>query len=193
MTHTLNTQVRITHTRDTVSAQMKAADVLDAVRRSNQGYPLLEELVITDWDAVAGYRQALDEATEQAKITGDWNACAATTQGAHAIPQTRRIDGLLVGPNGQRTAIEVKVTRSDYQRESHEKRRAWQAITHRFVYVVPAGLITAEEVPAGIGLWYATEAGVVSAKPCRINKSPNDPPIQLFNALCYRAMKESEK
>lgn len=168
---------------------MKAADVLEAIRRSNNGYPLLEELVITDWEAVEKYRKLLDEATERAKLTGDWDVRATTMQGAYAIPQTRRIDGLLIGPNGQRTAIEVKVSRADYQRETHEKRRAWQAITHRFVYAVPEGLIAPDEVPTGIGLWYASTSGVVSAKPCRINKAPADPPIQLFNALCYRAAK----
>lgn len=169
---------------------MKAADVLDAVRLSNRGYPLLEELVITDHAAVEAYRKVLDDTTEQAKLTGDWEARAEAMRAAHAIPQTRRIDGLLIGPSGLRTAIEVKVSRADYWRESHEKRRAWQAITHRFVYAVPAGLITPDEVPAGIGLWYVTENGVVSVKSCRINKYPEDPPVQLFNALCYRAMKE---
>lgn len=137
---------------------MNASEVLAAIRASNRGYPLLAELVLNDMQA-------------------EWQI----------EPAQRRIDGLLIGPRGQRTAIEVKVTRQDYKRETEAKRRAWQAICHRFVYAVPSGLIQPEEVPDGIGLWWITEEGRIETKKrCRINKTPSHVPDHLFAALCWR-------
>lgn len=100
----------------------------------------------------------------------------------------RRIDALLV-KSGQRTAIEVKISRADYRRETPEKRRAWQEITHRFVYATPYGLIQPEEVPAECGLWWVyPTGGVVIAKKARVNKTPLPVPDQIFVALMFRAM-----
>lgn len=166
---------------------MKAADVLDSIRkhRYGHGFPLIEELVITDHVQVALHKEAhLDGRRKNPTMTSEERmACFKT-------PDRRRIDALLIGKSGQRTAIEVKVSRADYKRETMEKRRAWQAITHRFIYAVPPGLITPDEVPDGCGLWYVSPGGsIVIAKKARINKTPAEPPIQLFNALCYRAAK----
>lgn len=168
---------------------MTAAEVLATIRRSHQGYPVLSEMVITDQAAVEAYSDANEAATAEAIATGNWEERARLLNEEYATPQTRRIDALLIGASGQRTAIEIKVSRADYRRETEEKRRAWRAITHRFVYCVPEGLIAPDEVPAGIGLWYAAADGIRTVRPCRINKDPLDPPIQLFNALCYRAAK----
>lgn len=73
--------------------------------------------------------------------------------------ERRRIDMLLINlkrrgvkvPN-ERMALEIKVTRADFKRDTEEKRRAWMAHADRFAYVTPAGLITKEELPAGCGL-----------------------------------------
>jgi len=71
---------------------------------------------------------------------------------------TRRIDVLLVRnwvskPNPyERVAIEIKVSRADFFHDSAAKRAPWMAVTNRFVYAVPAGLVTAAEVPDGCSL-----------------------------------------
>jgi len=73
--------------------------------------------------------------------------------------ERRRIDMLLINlkrrgvkiPN-ERVALEIKVTRADFKRDTEEKRRAWMAHADRFAYVTPAGLITKDELPAGCGL-----------------------------------------
>lgn len=70
----------------------------------------------------------------------------------------RRIDYLLMrisrrsSPRHERIALEVKVTRADFKRDTDEKRAAWFAVADRFAYVTPRGLITPEEVPPGCGL-----------------------------------------
>ncbi|WP_024816926.1 hypothetical protein [Arthrobacter sp. 31Y] len=73
--------------------------------------------------------------------------------------ERRRIDMLLINlkrrgvkvPN-ERMALEIKVTRADFKRDTEDKRRAWMAHADRFAYVTPAGLITKDELPAGCGL-----------------------------------------
>lgn len=137
---------------------MTADDVLEAIQRANGKYPLIRELVLRDLEYVRG----LDA-------------------------PTRRIDGLLIGPRGTRTAIEVKVTKADFRRETEAKRRAWIKICHRFVYACPAGLIQPDEVPDGIGLWWVDDRGSLDIKKrCSVNKEPDHIPDHLFAALCFR-------
>lgn len=70
----------------------------------------------------------------------------------------RRIDYLLMRisrrsvPRHERIALEVKVTRADFKRDTDEKRAAWFAVADRFAYVTPKGLIKVEELPPGCGL-----------------------------------------
>jgi hypothetical protein len=70
----------------------------------------------------------------------------------------RRIDYLLMrisrrsSPRHERIALEVKVTRADFKRDTDEKRAAWFGVSDRFAYVTPIGLIKPEELPAGCGL-----------------------------------------
>lgn len=81
-------------------------------------------------------------------------------------PTVRRIDALMVALGAsddgttQLTAVECKISRADFKRDTEEKRRAWFAVTNRFVYLVPEGLITPEETPDGCGLWYWVPGGV---------------------------------
>lgn len=72
----------------------------------------------------------------------------------------RRIDALMVGAKNkagvhQRTAVEIKISRADFRRDTLEKVRTWQSLSHRFIYLVPANLIKPEELldPA-MGLWW---------------------------------------
>lgn len=98
----------------------------------------------------------------------------------------RRIDALMFGARDkfgvyQRTAVEVKISRADFRRDTDEKRQAWANATHRFIYAVPAGLVSADEVPRGCGLWEvdftvqddaAVYGNVRVAKRAVINREP---------------------
>lgn len=63
-----------------------------------------------------------------------------------------------VGPL-ETLAVEVKVTRADFMRDTSEKRAPWMRAATRFAYAVPAGLVTADEVPPGCGLLAVKHAG----------------------------------
>lgn len=87
----------------------------------------------------------------------------------NAAPRTRRIDMLLMRtglskPLHERIALEIKVSRSDFKRDTEEKRRAWFEVADRFAYVAPKGLIDKSEVPAGCGLIEYREDGLLTWK-----------------------------
>ncbi len=79
-----------------------------------------------------------------------------------ASDKDRRIDMLLArrARNPLRTgpletmAVEVKVTRADFMSDVRqpEKQAPWRSAATRHAYAVPAGLVQADEVPAGSGL-----------------------------------------
>jgi len=70
----------------------------------------------------------------------------------------RRIDYLLMRisrrstPRHERIALEVKVTKADFRRDTDEKRAAWFGVCDRFAYVAPVGMIKPDELPPGCGL-----------------------------------------
>lgn len=145
---------------------MNAAEVLAAIRRHHRKYPVLHELVLTDHER--GRRE----------------------------PRKRRIDALLVGPGGVRTAIEIKTSVADFRRETEAKRRPWIQCCSRFVYATPRGLLDPADIPLGIGLWEVDDRFSSSvaptltvAKRCAVNPNPLPVPDQLFAALAYRLEK----
>lgn len=100
---------------------------------------------------------------------------------------TRRIDALMFESN-IRTAFEIKVTREDYMRDTYWKRRAWQKVTHRFIYVVPHDLNVS--APHGCGLWRVHPSGKIEVdKKATINRAPDYLPLAVIQRLAYRAMK----
>lgn len=100
--------------------------------------------------------------------------------------QARRIDILLFNGNQSRTAVEVKVSRADFFRDTLEKRAPWMAVVHRFVYATPPGLVRLEEVPEGCGLWEVSGGAVSVVKKARINHDPSPLPQQVLVAMAYR-------
>jgi hypothetical protein len=99
------------------------------------------------------------------------------------VPSSRRIDAIMSGAMDAYgeypiTAVEVKVSRADFKRDTEEKRRAWKSVTHRFIYLVPKGLITPEETPEGCGLWYWVENNyggrIEVAKRAEVRHGPDD-------------------
>ena len=97
----------------------------------------------------------------------------------------RRIDALLRDTSGY-TAIEIKVTRADFKRDTVEKRRAWQSHTRRFIYVTPKGLLNVSEIPEGCGLWEFDGHRLTVAKKATINKTPTPFPRAVFDTMLYR-------
>lgn len=149
---------------------MKAGDVLEALRRHHNAKALVPEVVIGTRD-YAGYEAWLED-----------------PQGRPSPAQTRRIDALMFdGP--QRTAIEIKVSRSDVKRETWQKIAPWLEVTHRYVYAVPAGLIEMNEVPhLQAGLWWVHPDGRVEVRrKAQVRKYPEPLPQQVVTALAYRA------
>jgi len=114
------------------------------------GWGVLREVSIDDLAAVEAYRAEAGLTASQ-KLT-------RRHRRAMEAPTVRRIDFLLMRisrrskPRHERIALEVKVTRADFKRDTDEKRAAWFAVSDRFAYVAPAGMIQPEELPAGCGL-----------------------------------------
>lgn len=107
----------------------------------------------------------------------------------------RRIDGLML-EGGKYTAIEIKVSRADFKRDTEEKRRMWRSITHRFVYAVPKGLVDPSEVPAYAGLWEYDPSdpytSIKSVKRAVTNKQCLPLPQQVVTAMFYRSARAEQ-
>lgn len=143
---------------------MNAADILAAIRAHHRQAAIVPEVVLDDVDWLEHWTQ--DEPTKS----------------------TRRIDALMFRTL-ERTAIEIKVSRADFARDTWQKRRPWVRVTHRFIYAVPKGLINpASETPYGCGLWEIDDSGAVTvARKAQMNKTPEPLPQQVVQALAYRA------
>src|SRR5690606_15212995 len=142
-----------------------AADILRAIRRKHFNDAVVREVVIDD-PFEEGYRlrDRIDRYLAQSVSDQDhfaqWaqrdieRAAARGIEIPESLPEgwslrssepRRRIDARIVASTG-RTAVEIKVSRADFRRETEEKRRAWQAITNRFVYAAPVGVISRDEL-----------------------------------------------
>lgn len=150
---------------------MNAAFVLEAIRAAHRDAAIVHEVVIGD--------HLWDERLAESK-------------------PTRRIDALMFS-SFQRTAIEIKVTLADWKRDSYRKRAPWQAIVHRFVYVVPKALY--EQIGGNFGthyldvwdcgVWTVDEDGKVAVvKKAKVRPHPEPLPQQVVQALAYRAAKQ---
>lgn len=103
----------------------------------------------------------------------------------------RRIDALMFD-SFERTAIEIKISKADFNRDTYWKRRAWQNVTHRFIYAVPHNLEVMS--PHGCGLWKVQEDGTITvAKKATINRTPEHLPQSVVQRLAYRAAKANRK
>ncbi len=158
---------------------MNATAVLDAIARKHSGCALVREVVVLDREMEFD----LDAWSERHQARG---YVSDPSDPYPATVWTRRIDGLMFDGNSTRTAIEVKISRADFLRETEEKRRPWRKITNRFVYATPAGLLRPEEIPDGCGLWEADGNAVRIVKRARSNPKPEPIPHQVLVALAYR-------
>lgn len=98
----------------------------------------------------------------------------------------RRIDALMF-EGQQRSAIEIKISRADFFRDTAEKRAPWVKHTHRFIYLTPAGLVKPNEVPDGCGLWEWDGHNLNSVKRAKVQKDPADWPQSMVRYFAWRA------
>lgn len=113
-------------------------------------------------DIVAALREEFTPIAATTSGTDEWSLLTevpSTGSPVHRVdPVVRVIDVLLVRNWGsgrnpyERIAVEVKVSRGDFQRDTARKRAPWEALAHRFAYAVPDGLVAPGEVPDGCWL-----------------------------------------
>lgn len=166
-----------------------AAEILAAIRKAYPKAAIVREVSITDpiEEAIRARQQLnlypqLREHYEARGPIADEVPEGWSWRGSVPV---RRIDALMRDTAGY-TAIEIKVTRADFKRDTEEKRRAWRAHTRRFIYVTPAGLVNPSEVPDGCGLWEFDGDRLRVVKKATINKSPTAFPKAVFDAMLYR-------
>lgn len=117
------------------------------------GWAFLREVTIDDVEVAAARHRYYGD--------GLWRDAEANMHVLEAFagrPAYRRIDVLLMRTSNvkpvpfERIAVEIKITRADFRRDTPEKRAPWQAVAHRFAYATPPGLVSQDEVPEGCGL-----------------------------------------
>lgn len=112
---------------------------------------------------------AILEALKRAAGDSIWAAELALSSGA------RRCDfwqlEVQASKGYRAVAYEIKVSRSDFRRDSAIKQREARLYSDRFYYVAPAGLIRPDEIPdwAGLKEW-APEAGLSTRLPAPLRE-----------------------
>lgn len=144
---------------------LTSADILAAIRRHHARAAIVPEISVVDVDAIE--RRADDPAA--------------------ADPPERRIDALMF-LGLERTAIEIKVTRADYRRDTWQKREPWVRVCHRFVYAVPKGLLDGEKPAYGCGVWEIEDSGRLTVlRKAKVSRHPEPLPQRVVQNLAYRA------
>lgn len=169
-----------------------AGEILAAIRETHPKNAVVREVSIRDdFEQAIYWRYQLDgpRGAWWAKHLTDMDGPIADSVPDGWTPNAsipiRRIDALMRDTAGY-TAIEIKVSRADFKRDTHEKRRAWQAHCRRFIYAAPAGLLNASEIPDGCGLWALDGRRLTVAKKATINKTPLPFPRAVFDSMLYR-------
>lgn len=180
--------------KPSADGRIRAEDIIAAIRRKHPRGALATELVLDD-------KALLNrDAIERAKLYG-WPVQSVLDRIGDKPVATedelldakgvfsRRIDGLLYA-NQKLIAIEVKVSRADFKRETEAKRRPWEAVSSQFVYATPKGLLDKSEIPSHCGLWEVDDTGlVIATKSAKVNKNPEPLPQQVIVAMMYRAQR----
>lgn len=169
---------------------MTAKDILNAIHKKYPANAIVSELVVDDIrereKRARYYEKQFPDYTPSATWDRSIFAGVELEEVSFRTPSERRIDALMRDTKHY-TAIEIKVSRADFKRESEQKRFPWRNLTHKFVYAAPKGLLLPEMMPDWCGLWEVDERGrVTTAKRAVVNKNPSPFPRQLQDALLYR-------
>lgn len=178
-----------------ITGKTTAKDLKEALLRKiiNGRTAILTEVTMVDEDASYLNRSAIVQERPWAKEWYDKNN--QTYDETLPIPEgydsqnvvlVRRIDALIF-ETVQKTAVEIKISRSDFFRDTLEKRAPWMRHTHRFIYLTPKGLVKAEEVPDGCGLWEYENGQITITKKAKVNKNVIDFPQSMVKYFAWRA------
>jgi len=192
---------------DKAQTKPSSKDLIDALERIyGMRYSILREVTIVDPEEsemyAAYYYRTYPEyyakTMEMRKISQEDLPEIPDDYFPGKNPVVRRIDALMLGSMDAygeypATAVEVKVSRADFRRDTEAKRKAWFKVTNRFVYLVPKDLIKPEETPEGCGLWYWEQGRITIAKKAKIRHHVDPFPVSFNSYLIGRAARaESE-
>jgi hypothetical protein len=151
---------------------MDAKFILEAIRAKYPTAAVVPEITIDDFDL------------PDSEAVGE-HIHGPGTPRPEGHKYARRIDALMF-ESLVRTAVEIKITRPDFMRDTYWKRRMWQRVTHRFIYAVPHDLDVMS--PHGCGLWKVHEDGKIDVvKSAIVSKTPDALPQTVVQRLAYRA------
>lgn len=151
---------------------MTSGFILAAIRAKYSDAAIVPELTIEDFDLP----------DTEAPVENLYHHGGPRPEG-HSY--SRRIDALM-WESLVRTAIEIKISKADFNRDTYWKRRMWQRHCHRFVYAVPHDLDVMS--PHGCGLWLVHPNGRIEVrKKATISKTPDPLPQTVVQRLAYRA------
>lgn len=177
MTDKITSKVLVAALRNKYAA--KQAAVLTEVTMED---PVEAEL------AYAYYVQSSSYARKQHQVSGkpDPTVTLPTDYNYNDRIFNRRIDALIFEGN-ERTAVEIKVSRADFFRDTDEKRGVWKNHTDRFVYLTPKGLMKVEEIPDGCALWEYDGHKITVIKRAKLNKDVQEFPQSMVKYFAWRS------
>lgn len=162
-----------------------------ALRAKHNKAAILKEVTMPDESAALIYRTRQAQSSPRYRAWFDkkgltYDGVVPDDYDMAKAKLTRRIDFLMFeGPTV--TAIEMKVSKADFRRDTEDKRRAWKAVTNRFVYLTPKGLLAPEDIPEGCGLWEFENGKIVVVKKSKTNNDPEPFPESMVKYFAWRA------
>ena len=177
--------------------KVTSKQLIEALRRKYPQLPILSEVTMEDEKEAHRNRTAQAQRSVYYKRAYDKRGLSYDAELPEGYDVTksvtfRRIDALM-WDSQQKTAVEVKISRADFFRDTDAKRDAWKRHTHRFVYLVPKGLIKLEELPLGCGLWEYENGSITVTKKAIINKEVQDFPESMVRYFAWRAFDAENK
>jgi hypothetical protein len=165
-----------------------------ALRRKHYKAAVLKEVTIPDQEAVDIYHTVTAQHSphmrkhyEEKGIKHDAELPDGFMLTKKDLILVRRID-FLIFEGETITAVEMKISKADFRRDTEEKRRAWKKVTNRFVYLTPVGLLTPADIPEGCGLWeYQEDGSIVVTKRAKTNNTPAPFPPSMIKYFAWRA------
>lgn len=179
--------------------KITSRELLAALLKKFNTSAVLSEVTMTDEEAAhqarSAYAQKSPYYKRKFKKRGqsfDLNMVFPEGYDVNKAIITRRIDALIFETK-QITAVEIKISRSDFFRDTLEKRNAWVLHTNRFVYLTPKGLVKLEEVPVNCALWEYENGIITIVKRSKVNKEPKDFPQTMIKYFAWRAFSAENK
>jgi hypothetical protein len=165
-----------------------------ALRRKHYKAAVLKEVTVPDEEAAHIYHTLTAQKSPYMRkhyvekgIKHDAELPDDHTFTTENLTLVRRID-FLIFEGETIIAVEMKISKADFRRDTEEKRRAWKKVTNRFVYLTPAGLLTPADIPEGCGLWeYQTDGSIVVTKRAKTNNTPAPFPPSMIKYFAWRA------